>query len=209
MFTILVNDDNTLSVTKRERIMQRSTGFDAIRFLVNPDYKGHNMAEYTLTIRYKLPVSGTLKTEQLVLAEEDYNGFLQYIVPVTSTLTYEPGDIICNLTFTGVDTDDTGSPIMRVRKLDDANITINAITDWDALVPDSLLSVLDQRIIEQDKQIRQLAEVALLLDQEKADGLKYEKSVLQLTSNGEPIGNQVYIAGGEGEFIVDIPVVEF
>lgn len=209
MFTILVNDDNSLSITKRERIMQRSTGFDAVRFLVNPEYKGYNMAEYTLTVRYKLPVSGTLKTEQLVLAEDTYNGFLQYIVPVTSTLTYEPGEIVCNLTFTGVDTDESGSPVMRVRKLDDVNITINAITDWDALVPDSLLSVLDQRIIEQDKQIRQLAEVALLLDQEKADGLVYEKSALQLTSNGEPIGNQVYIAGGEGEFVVDIPVVEF
>ena len=63
MYTILVNDDNTLSVTKRERIMQRSTGFDAICFLVNPDYKGFNMADCTMTIRYQLPISKKLKSD--------------------------------------------------------------------------------------------------------------------------------------------------
>ena len=100
MYTILVNDDNTLSVTERTRIMQRSTGFDAVRFLVNPLYKGYSMAACTLTMRYKMPISGEMKSETLVLSEELYNGFLQYVIPVTSKLTYESGNIICNLTFT-------------------------------------------------------------------------------------------------------------
>lgn len=213
MYTILVNDDNTLSVTQRDRIMQRSTGFDAIRFLVNPTYKGHSMAACTLTMRYKLPVSGETKSDILTLSPELYNGFLQYIIPVTSRLTNEPGDIVCNLTFTLADLDASGNPIIRVRKLNDANITINSITDWDALIPDGLLSSLDQRIIMQDKQIKQLAEVALLLDKDKADGLKYQQSTLQLTANGEPIGNQVYIPSGvEGDYpdySTGIPVVDF
>ena len=213
MYTILVNDDNTLSVTKRERIMQRSTGFDAICFLVNPDYKGFNMTDCTMTIRYQLPISKKLKSETLQLAPQTYNGFLQYIINVDSKLTYEPGEIVCNLTFSMVDFDAQGNPVMRVRKLNDALITINAITDWDALVPDELLSSLDQRIIAQDKQIKQLAEIALLLDSDKADGLKYSQSTLQLTANGEPIGNQVYIASGvEGDYpdySTGIPVVDF
>lgn len=213
MYTILVNDDNTLSVTQRTRIMQRSTGFDAIRFLVNPEYKGYAMAECTLTLRYKTPVSGELKSERLVLCEELYNGFLQYILPVDTKLTHEAGNIVCNLTFTYADVDTEGKPVIRVRKLNDAKITINAITDWDALIPDDLLSSLDQRIIMQDKQIKQLAEVALLLDNEKADGLKYVSNKLQLTANGNPIGNQVYIqAGTSGEYpdySDGIPVVDF
>lgn len=213
MYTILVNDDNTLSVTRRTRIMQRSTGFDAICFLVNPVYKGYPMADCTLTLRYKTPISGELKSERLVLCEELHNGFLQYILPVDTRLTHEAGSIICNLTFTYADIDTEGNPIIRVRKLNDANITINAITDWDALIPDDLLSSLDQRIIMQDKQIKQLAEVALLLDNEKADGLRYSSSKLQLTANGNPIGNQVYIQGGvDGEYpdySDGIPVVDF
>lgn len=213
MYTILVNDDNSLSVTQRDRIMQRSTGFDAIRFLVNPIYKGYSMAACTLTARYKMPVSGETKSEALTLSEELYNGFLQYVIPVTSKLTCEAGDIICNLTFTFVDLDSDGNSIIRVRKLDDAAITINAISDWDALIPDGLLSSLDQRIIMQDKQIKQLAEVALLLDSEKADGLRYKESTLQLTANGDPIGNQVYIPSGiDGDYpdySTGIPVVDF
>lgn len=213
MYTILVNDDNSLSVTERTRIMQRSTGFDAIRFLVNPLYKGYSMAACTLTIRYKMPISGELRSEILTLSEELYNGFLQYVIPVNSKLTYEAGKILCNLTFTYADIDNNGEPIVRVRKLNDAEININAITDWDALIPDDLLSSLDQRIIMQDKQIKQLAEVALLLDNEKADGLKYASNKLQLTANGNPIGNQVHIqTGGSGEYpdySDGIPVVDF
>lgn len=213
MYTILVNDDNSLSVTKRDRIMQRSTGFDAIRFLVNPTYQGYSMADCTLTLRYKLPVSQELRTETLALSSETYNGFLQYIIKVNSKLTHEPGDIVCNLTFTNVELDADGQPQPFVRKLNDAAITINAITDWDALVPDELLSSLDQRILVQDKQIKQLAEIALLLDQDKADGLKYQESTLQLTANGDPIGNQVYIPSGvEGDYPSyedGIPTVDF
>ena len=213
MYTILVNDDNTLSVTERTRIMQRSTGFDAIRFLVNPLYKGYSMAACTLTMRYRLPVSGEMKSETLTLSEELYNGFLQYVIPVTSKLTYEAGNITCNLTFTFADIDTEGNPVVRVRKLNDAHITINSISDWDALIPDGLLSSLDQRIIMQEKQIKQLAEVALLLDNEKADGLSYADSKLQLTANGAPIGNQVHISESpEGEYpdlSEGIPIVDF
>ena len=213
MYTILVNDDNTLSVTKRDRIMQKSTGFDAIRFLVNPKYKGFDMSQCNVTLRYKTPLSQELKTETLQLASETYNGFLQYIIQVDSKLTHEPGDIVCNITFTLIDIDEKGNPVARVRKVNDAEITINSITDWDALVPDGLLSSLDQRIIVQEKQIKQLAEVALLLDRDKADGLKYQESTLQLTANGEPIGNQVYSPSGvEGDYpdySAGIPVVDF
>lgn len=213
MYTILVNDDNTLSVTQRDRIMQRSTGFDAIRFLVNPIYKGFDMARCNVTLRYKTPLSQELKTETLALAPQTHNGFLQYIIDVDSKLTCEPGDIICNITFTLVEAKEDGTPIARVRKVNDAAITINAITDWDALVPDGLLSSLDQRIIVQEKQIKQLAEVAIALDKQKADGLSYDKSMLQLTANGYPIGNEIYIPSGiEGDypdFSDGIPVVDF
>lgn len=213
MYTILINEDNSLSVTKRDRIMQKSTGFNAIRFLVEPYYKGYSMADCAVTLRYKTPITQQLYSETLTLTPQTYNGFLQYIIDVDSKLTHEPGDIICNITFTLVETKEDGTPIARVRKVNDAAITINAITDWDALIPDGLLSSLDQRIIVQEKQIKQLAEVAIALDKQKADGLSYDKSMLQLTANGYPIGNEVYVPSGiEGDypdFSDGIPVIDF
>ena len=39
MYTILVNDDNTLVTSVRERIMQHSKLMNSLRFLVNPKYE--------------------------------------------------------------------------------------------------------------------------------------------------------------------------
>ena len=43
MYTILVNDDNTLTTSVRERIMQRSKLVDSLHFLVEPTYKEKNI----------------------------------------------------------------------------------------------------------------------------------------------------------------------
>ena len=39
MYTILVNDDNTLTTSIKERVMQRSKNANTLRFLVNQKYK--------------------------------------------------------------------------------------------------------------------------------------------------------------------------
>ena len=39
MYTILVNDDNTLVTSVRERIMQRSKLMNSLHFLVKPKYE--------------------------------------------------------------------------------------------------------------------------------------------------------------------------
>ena len=57
MYTILVNDDNTLTTSIRERIMQRSKLVDSLHFLVYPTYKGLDMTDFTVTMEYILPVS--------------------------------------------------------------------------------------------------------------------------------------------------------
>ena len=46
MYTILVNDDNTLLTTVKERIMQKSKLVDSLHFLVNPTYKKWNKSKH-------------------------------------------------------------------------------------------------------------------------------------------------------------------
>ena len=40
MYTFLINEDNTLTVSKRERIMERSKQVDTLHFLADTTYKG-------------------------------------------------------------------------------------------------------------------------------------------------------------------------
>ena len=61
MYTILVNDDNTLTTSVRERIMQRSKLVDSLHFLVSPTYKELDMTDFTVTLEYVLPISKKYK----------------------------------------------------------------------------------------------------------------------------------------------------
>jgi len=105
MYTIILNENNQLTVSVRERIMQRSKLVDSLHFLVDPIYKGINMAEFTVMMEYVLPVSREYITEVLVKKEELYKDKLEYILPFDTCLTREAGDIEVQLTFLKVDLD--------------------------------------------------------------------------------------------------------
>ena len=64
--TALVNDNNEIITTVRERIMQRSKLVDNLHILVNPMYKEHNMSDFTVMMEYMLPVSKEYCSEILV-----------------------------------------------------------------------------------------------------------------------------------------------
>lgn len=214
-YTIIVCDDNTLYGSQKKRIMQREKLFNKLWFLVPPHYNGYDMSQCTVTMRYLLPVSKSLKTETLVLSEEKYEEYLKYILPVDTCLTKEWGDIKLNLTFTMLDTyediDENGNIVQRivqrVRKTENYVLTIIRLPDWDSVIPDSALSALDQRILKQDAQIKALENLAETLDIKKADNLVYDEKAetLQLSAGGVGIGNKVSVR----DMIDDgIPVID-
>lgn len=195
MYVILVSDDNTLTATKKERIMQGSKLFDTIWFLVNPVYKGYSMAECTVVLEYVLPISRKYETEILTLSEEMYEDHLKYVLPIDTNLSSEAGKIELQLTFIYSDMDENGNSIQRVRKVSGTSINIIPISAWSNIIPDNALGALDQRIIKMDAQMKALLETAELFNDSKADNIKYDNvtSELQLTSNGKPIGDVVSI----------------
>lgn len=65
MYTFLINEDNTLTVSKRERIMERSKQVDTLHFLADTTYKDVDMSEFTVMLEYVLPISKRYKTEIL------------------------------------------------------------------------------------------------------------------------------------------------
>lgn len=209
-YVILVNDDNSLYGSKKERIMQRSKCVDVLTFVAPQTYKGVDMTNASVALEYILPVSREYKTEYLVLSDERYNDcFLQYNLPFDTKLTKEAGEIELQLTFAYVDLDSNGNGIQKVRKTSPTTISIIPISAWSDVIPDEALSALDQRILKQDAQIRALNDLANALEGEfnMVDNLVYDKNedTLQLSANGVGVGSKVSVK----DMIDDgIPVVD-
>lgn len=196
MYTILVNNDNTLYASHKERIMQRSKLVDDLVFIADPIYNGINMTNASVMLEYILPVSREYKTLYLVLSEERYNGyFLQYKLPFDTNITSQAGSLELQLTFGYVEMNENGVGIQRVRKTSPTTIEIIPISAWSDIIPDSALSGLDQRLIEMNRQMMAMNDYMNVLDASKVDNLVYDsaKETLQLTANGVGVGDKVSV----------------
>ena len=201
MYTILVNQDNTMTTSVRERIMQRSKLVDSLHFLVDPIYKGLDISDFTVTMEYILPVSKKYITEILVKSNEPFNSkinkeMLEYTLPFDTKLTREPGDIKVQLTFTKVDLDEYENNIQYVRKISETTIHITPISAWSDIIPDEALNAIDQRIIKTDAQIKALEELNEVTAITKADNIKLDEETndIYLTANGEKIGDSINLS---------------
>ena len=203
MYTILVNDDNTLTTSVRERIMQRSKLVDSLHFLVEPTYKELNIADFTVTLEYVLPISKKYKVETLIKSDELYKERLEYKLPFDTNLTREYGDIEIQLTFTKVDLDEEGKDIQYVRKTSTTSITIVPMSAWSDVIPDEALTDLDQKILKTDAQIKELRGMQENILVEKADNLVLdnENKELYLTAEGNQIGDKVKLSDLGNEIV--------
>lgn len=212
MYTILVEQDDSLYGSHKERIIKGSKLVDKLVFIVNPIYKGIDMTDATVLLEYLLPISRKYKTELLTLSDERYNDcYLQYKLPIDTTITNENGSVELQLTFVKSELDENGNSVQRVRKTSSTTIEITPISSWADVIPDSNLSCLDQRLIKIDSQIRAFEEMNQIITDNKADNIKYNESEnsLQLMANGNEIGDKVTIKTGNTSLDDGIPSVDF
>lgn len=207
--TILLTQENELiDTTPKERIMQKSKLVDELHFIVDAMYKGTDMSTFTMVMEYKLPVSNEYKTQILEQSSELYEGMLEYKIPIDTDITKYPGNVEIQITMSKLESDDRGKVLQRVRKVQPTVLKIYPIAAWSDMIPDADLTALDQRILKQDAQIKELNELADKLNMTKADNLSYSENILQLTSNGEKIGDAVSITSG-GSSTGDFEIIEF
>lgn len=193
MYTFLINENNTLTCSVQDAIMERSKMVDKLHFLADPTYKGVDMTDYTVNLEYILPISKRYKTEILTKSDELYKNKLEYILPFDTDLTSEPGDIQMQLTFLAVTMDSDGTTVQHVRKVGPGVIHIVPIQNWSDLIPDAALSSVDQRLLAAEAMLKALSDRNAAIFDSKADNLSYIDQKLQLTANGKPIGNAVKI----------------
>lgn len=210
MYVILVNDDDSLYGSKKERIMQRSKCVDTLVFIANSIYRNtHDMTNATVMLEYIRPVSRKYETEILELSKERYEDcYLQYKLPFDTNLTAEAGEVELQLTFVYTDLDSNGNGIQRVRKTSTTTITIIPISAWSDIIPDAALSAIDERLIKLDAQMRGLNDFMNVLDNNSVDDLVYDdvNETLQLSAKGTGIGRKVSVRDmlDEGTPIVDL-----
>ena len=198
MYTILLTQDNEFVTTVKERIMQRSKLVDSFRILVDQDYNGQRMSDFTVMMEYLTPVGREYKSEILVLSEELYQDKLVYTVPFDTCLTREAGDIEMQLTFVKIELDENGTSKQLVRKTSPTTIKIIPISAWSDIIADSALTAIDQRLIQVDAMINAMNDMNQALYNTKADNIKRSDNgeYIQLTANGNPIGDKIYLNVG-------------
>lgn len=188
--------------------MKGSKLVDKLVFIADPIYKDIDMTDASVVMEYLLPISREYKTEYLTLSDERYNDcYLQYKLPFDTNLTKENGSVELQLTFVKTELDENGKGIQRVRKTSSTTIEVIPVSAWSDIVPDAALSALDQRILKQDAQIRALADLADVLENNSVDNLVYnsDEETLQLSAKGVGVGNKVSVK----EMLDDgVPVVD-
>lgn len=195
MYTLLVNPDNTITASIKERIVKRSKLCDNIHILIPVDYKGMDMSDFEVTMFYELPVSREKYSVALSKEPEIYKSkFLEYKIPVDTWLTREEGTVSFSLTLSKVEMSEDSQVIQYVRKVTGGAIEIASCDDWSAGLADNLLQSVDQRILQLQMAAKQIEEANQSFYDNKADGLSYEENVLKLKS-GERVLDEVTIGG--------------
>ena len=197
MYTFLIGKDNYITTTKSERIIQRSKLANTICIRVANYYNGISMKNCQAVMYYHLPISDKWGYENLVASEELYKeDYVEYLIPVDTWLTSEPGDIEFEVRFYNVSMGGESDISQYVRKATHGKIHISCSKDWESGISDPLLGAIDDRIIElimlQKKQEEMINEAQIMVNG-KADSIAKDDTTneIYLTSNGVEIGKRI------------------
>ena len=171
MYTVLVQNDNSIIVTERQRIMQNSKLIDVLQIIVPKLYNGLEMVNYNVRLEYLTPINHKHGYVEMEVADSDYKtDYLLYTMKIDTNLTTEVGDVQFTMTFIEVSMTDDGTVETPVRKTDVFVMPVIPIANWFS-APDSALSALDQRIIANQEAIKAMADLQADLIESKLDDI--------------------------------------
>lgn len=128
MYTILIQDDNTIHASVRKRIIQGSKNIDILRFLIKPIYNEIDMSDFKVILTYILPISKERKTLTLTKSEELYKDRLEYKIPINDeNFTSEFGDVEMWITIKNEDeiVRHTTSTTIHIYEKEESNVDPN------------------------------------------------------------------------------------
>lgn len=212
MYTILVNNDDTLTTSVRETIMHRSSLVRKLRFLIDPtlSYGNEelNMADYVCILEYRTPISNKYTPVVLTPSTELYKNKLEYILSVDTKITSEVGDVQLKLIWTKPEMLANGNFQDHVRKTLSTTLTVLPTEQWSDYIASSDLDNIAQMILANQAQTEQLKLYADYLQMTKADDIEYDSDTNQLSLMGD--GNVLKsVTLEECDLENGVPVVDF
>lgn len=206
IYTIIMNDDKSLTATVVTTLYQREKLADKIQILIPPNYGELDLNEFTATLKY-VDQANVPHAEILKKDAELYKEHIRYVLPVDTELTQYAGDITIRLTFTKTD--------MEVKKVfvvhtGELVIKVSPLKDYYSFVPDESLEFVDQIVSDLQNKISALDKIADIYDKTKADNIQIKNGkTLQLLSNHIPIGDKVTVIGEDQDDGGSFDMVEF
>ena len=199
LYTIIMNKQKELIVTEKTYLYQRENLADKIQFLIPPEYNDLSLTDFTAVLKY-VDQGNVAHAETLTKDDELYKGKIRYTLPIDTSLTRFAGDISIRITFSKVDMDTKKQYVLHTSEI---TITISPLSDYYSFVPDESLEFVDQLVGTLEAKIDATEKIA--------DNITYDDNKIQLTSNGEKIGNSITIVSGDNPGIIDteFEVVEF
>jgi hypothetical protein len=196
MYTLKISDDNTVTTTVKETLIERSNYVDRIQIVTNKLYREQiDMSDTTVYMKYKLPVSNKIKMTQLTINDLEYEtNYIQYLIPVDAGLTAEAGDIEVSFTFLKLVANDDGTYTSYIRKTTSGVIHITPLTQFDKYEPSEMFTEIDQRLLAIEGYIKDLDALnkATYENAVKDIRLDTEKRKVTLTNNdGEDTGKGI------------------
>jgi len=204
---ILFTKNKELIITQKTKLYWRETGVDLLKILVPETYMDVPLVDFTFSLSFVDPANQAhlevldlvkdVDLETPVLYSSNYEDeslprYLQYVLPVDTEITKMVGNISIQLSGTWYDNDNMKQYVIHSNTL---GITIDSFEDYMALVPDSALSSIDNRIMELNNSINALYNLRNSMMAKIPDdiGLDKETSRIHLSIDGELQGDGVEI----------------
>lgn len=204
MYTILMDKHKQLVKTVETKLYQREKLTEKLQFLFPQSYNDIDLSEFTIILKF-IDQQGISHAEILSPDEDLYKGKIRCTMPIDSDLTKFTGDISIRITFEKIDME---SQTQYVLHTGETTITISHLKDYYCFIPDQSLEFVDQLVGNLEAKIEATEKIADIYDKAKADNISYDNNNLQLTSNGQKIGNSITLSD-ESVVSENFNVVEF
>lgn len=206
MYTIVMNDDKSLTQSIVTTIYQREKLVDKMRFLFPLTYGDIDLSKCMSVLKYT-DQGNVAHAEILTLADELFeNRRLVYYFPIDTDITRFAGDVTFRITFLEVDMEN--GKRTEVLHTGQTTITVQPLEDYYRYVTDESLEFVDQVLTSFDARAKAYEKAAEAYAMEKADDFSYENNELQLLAQGKPIGRKATIVS-DAALENGMPVVEF
>lgn len=213
MYTILINSDNTLTQSIRERIMHRESNVHTFRFLVDPVWVDRgvetDMRNYTCLLEYKTPISSQYVPVPLSPSETLYKGKLEYLYKIDTDITCEIGNLELKFIFMWLEMTEDGKLVEHSRKTDTTIIPIVPTDNWSDYIADSKMDNIVQIMLSNQANAEQIKEYATYIAMTKADSIKYNRDTNELSLHGNGQKLDSIILEEDCECEDGVPVVDF